>query len=574
MSRKIVLMAGLLSLPLFAGAQFVPLTSLQEDVSFGLFRNETDAALTVDETVYGPGFSQLDADYLFAGLSNIAVGTPEGALGTFPFAPDNPLWLGYYRAAGRPWSVFQGIFFSDGPDRTTEVAHGDENVETVGLTDHIWFDTVTTTLRRGTPTERLVTQTQFLARIAPINLGAFFAVDRLDEVNPARNYVSTEVHQYNTSVPGAVPVVETNYVVTRAETENDRRTEVVLGLPLFLPTEDPAHLFELELGWTRENLDTSLRVEHTVPQDPAHPDTSHVDEFVTDTYRTRSFTIAPAWTLIFPGLIGTNQNNRFAVGAGLDVTLHSATVVREELEQTYLFVPGPDATAIPGERHEVVERAVVTGMMDLGLSADVSHSIYYEPVDALTYGFTPTLTIRYDRGQTDPHNVRRVVTVERVDNTDDGAFDDPADEIVTRTETYADSTLTGDRQVVSEIAFGFALPASVRIQPEGWSVGFTLGSALSASMTRTSTTTYQGHLAGERLRVVDGTGQVISDAAAIYEVDYAPGRAISHAWSFQADHSLGLHVLLPADARLDVVVRLANLLEFGSLGVQATVPLN
>ena len=574
MSRKICLAAGLLSLPILAGAQSAPLSSLQEDVSFGLMRTAIDAALTVDETRFGPAFSQLESDYLFAGFGNIVLDRHQEAWGTIPFAPENPLRLGYYRAAARPWSAFQSIIVSDGPDRTVNVIHEGVNVETVDLTDHEWFDTVTTTLRHGAPAERVVSQTQFLTRVGPVNLGAYLAVDRMDDITPAANYRRTEIHQYNTAAPGQVPVVDTNYTVTTEETLNDRRSDVTLGFPLFLPTDELAQLFELQLSWMRENLDSFYRVEHTLPQDPTYPQTTHTDEQEIDTFRTNAFTIAPAYTLIFPGFIDTNRNNTFSVGAGLEVTLNSATLAHEGWDQEYHYAPGPDAEAIAGTRHEFEQRGIVSGSMDLGLTAMLLHSVYYEPVDALTFGFAPAATVRYDRGQTDPRNIRRVVTVRRVDNTGDGAFDDPADEIVRSTEDYVDTTLSGDREVEARIAFDLSLPASLRIQPEGWRFGLTVGSALSASITRIGTTVYQGYQSGERETFFDGTGAVTSDSAAIHDVAYAPDRTVTHQWAFQADHRIGLHFLLPADARIDVELRLANLLEFGPLRIQGTVPLN
>jgi hypothetical protein len=69
---KRLLGIALVALVATAGfAQTTGLESVQSDTSFGIFGNELDAALTVQEAGNRPGFSELTNRMIFGGLSNL-----------------------------------------------------------------------------------------------------------------------------------------------------------------------------------------------------------------------------------------------------------------------------------------------------------------------------------------------------------------------------------------------------------------------------------------------------------------------------------------------------------------------
>ena len=83
-------------------------TSALSQTTFGLFSNEMDAASTVDESINGPGFTDLNHDYLFTGISgNLNQYIVETAGNMTSFV------LGYYRAADMPWAVFADMDFTN-----------------------------------------------------------------------------------------------------------------------------------------------------------------------------------------------------------------------------------------------------------------------------------------------------------------------------------------------------------------------------------------------------------------------------------------------------------------------------
>lgn len=94
--------------------------SLLSDTTGRLFTNELDAALNAYEDSSGPGFTDLERNYLFGGFENPYKITATGT--------DNTFYAGYYRAGERPWSLYTRIMHSDvGSETIEDGTHEDGN---------------------------------------------------------------------------------------------------------------------------------------------------------------------------------------------------------------------------------------------------------------------------------------------------------------------------------------------------------------------------------------------------------------------------------------------------------------
>ncbi len=579
MRSRLLAVSMLLLLPAFVWGQFTPLSSLLRDVSYGLFQNEIDAALSVDETGYGPGFTGLENDFLFGGLGNLSSAQRREAFGATDYTAFDPLWIGYYRAGERPWSLFQSVFADDGEQGSTTVTRNGMNVETVTVgttnTDHIWYDNIVTLDERSILTTRVETQTQFLTTFAGMNIGAFVAVGLADDSAPADNFTRTTVHQFNTAGAGDVPSVQTNYTATRVESYFQREASVFVGVPVFLRTGDLSHLARLGVGWRRVREDFSVTVGNTVPQDPADPSTGHADREDNESYRTGTVTIAPAYTIVLPGILDDHERNEFSAGIELNVDLNFARLHADGWFQNYTFTPGPGATRTVAARNEGDAEYTFTSAIDFGAAVHARHSFYVEPHDSMVLGFAPAVRLTFASSDAYPNLISEAVSVERVDGDNDGAFTSAADTITTRTERWVDMDIDGnDRETTSSLSFQASLPTSFRVRPADWRFGISLGSALSANVTRSVTTTYVGYKSLDSETTVQGDGSGTTSTTTATTATYDPDRTVDYSWEFTANHNLALHVYLPANARLDVEIRATNILQFGSLRIQAIVPLN
>jgi len=147
-------------------------TSLTSQATFGLFLNELDAAASANETSKGPGFSELENNYFFGGISsNIEKITDGSTTSTFV--------TGYYSASARPWSVFAYVDMS-GADQAAAMVESQDVYNVAG-------EKVSTTSEVPSY-DQINTQLQFLMNFGDINTGLKMLMSFEDLTDPLANY--------------------------------------------------------------------------------------------------------------------------------------------------------------------------------------------------------------------------------------------------------------------------------------------------------------------------------------------------------------------------------------------------
>lgn len=604
--------------------------SVQAYTSFGLFMNALDGAANVDEQGMGPGFSELENKYVFGGLANI---NREEADQTFTAGSGAPLLLGYMSPGDFRWSAFSGTWFDPAANQAkSESILGGETTETVvdgtDSTDYVWYETETTIEY----TDRVISDEftkygQFITQLGPANVGFVLGVGADNAFNSNNVFTETTTYQYNDAGAGNIPTPKVDYTSTYTDadyaTGGGKTTSYGLEIPVYMETGDLAHSASLGFELERTDLSTSQTLAYTVPADntvnpldgggnvndtdlgafgftnavpaAAANQFTQVPEFGSTTIGT-VMPIDLDYTLYMP-MLGEHEDNRLMGGISANAVLRGATSSTTEIWQLYDFTVGGDATESTRSEYEQTDE------LGTGLGGQVElmggHSFYFEPADGITLGVEPGVSgsygwgVGYDSGNNDVSDgvtvaqwapadatIASATTVTRTDNDADGAFTSAVDTVTTVETRYQDAVIVGgavtDRIDLTQISADFVLPASVRIQPGDWSFAVVLGSRPSVSFTQT-TLSGSPDQSADTTSTVDGAGDPVGgttvDALSAQETySYT-----EWSWNAEAEHRIGLNMMLPAGVTVDVALNLstgvANILDFQDFVIQAIVPL-
>lgn len=576
-----VLVAVFLLPALMWGQQNTGLTSLQNDFSFGVFWNELDKAVNV-----GKDFSALSNDYLFGGLGNL---NNQDTIGTFTSALADPVWVGCYMAGAMPWSLFGGAHHSGGPaaDASATVYTG-PNTETVvsgtTSTDYYWYNQISTSEYTVPAYTQINDSVQFLFDLGGFNLGAFLNVSLQNATVPTVNFVTTDTYQHRTSLPNVVPTLATDY--TRTTTQTDLtdgsgnpgiQNGISLGIPIFLKGLNATA--NLRVGYTWIDMSTTSVVTYSVPAYSAAIPTFAPGTFTNterdDTLVTGSeIPINVDLEKAFAPLWGSHPDNEFKVGVGAGVSFASAKYSTVFIEQDYTYVVAGAST--PAQRSWDTYDSTYTGIRNLGVGVNASHSVYLDPAANVSVGFVPRLDLTY-RYQPIGIKTKSEVAVNRTDGDADGDFTSAADTIVTVTTTnynqVAGTLGPTDESVDQVIQFDVELPSALKFQVLPW-FGLTLGARpyLTGAFTITKTT---GATFQETVTIADGTGAVTGTAVTNRETGDVT-TAHEMAWTVGVDHNLGVSIGVPGGIMLyvDVSGALASgIWDFQGLVIQGVIPL-
>ncbi len=521
---------------------FLDIESIRSQASAGLFDNELGAAVSVVEDERGPRFTELEHDYLFAGLGNLneveATDTHTGAL-------FNPVLFGLYRTGESPWSLFSGVHVDGRGDRSTNVLTNDVQSETDGDVDWDWtrrHEVQETILR-----EQFRVPVQYITALDGMNLGL-----RLHLQSTGGQRVRTQDdYFYNDADAGEEP--DPQPAASGTTTERDgRNIGVGIEVPVFMGQGgfgqylNPGVFVSWDAtGSSRETEDW----EFFDDLDPAH-DPLNVTERDS---RSRDVDLDMwAWldyAMLMEPMFGENERNRFRIEAMLG-TRYTTQLHSSEVTQTRMTFDGDDVDE--GDTVTNVESWSYQGAFDLNLAGGASHSFYYDVGDDAEFAFRPGAGIGLSMEPLGPRT--RLTFRER-------EFEAPEEEVTEETEYAA-----RDRRF--SVSTDLELPVAFTAHPEDWIMGFTISGTPSVSHTWDIDRIYQQEEASF-VRTVDG--DVVTEE---YYQEPKGRWETNHIWTFAADYALALHVPVTERAMLDVELAGGtdgSLFDLNQLTIQAIV---
>lgn len=592
--RKLVCAALILSAgTYFADAQETGLTSLQSDFSYGVFPNALDSALTVVETPASTGFSKLTRPYIFGGISNLE---KTSTIGAAAFGVGSPLWLGLYENTPRPLSAFLGLY------QTAGQAGSDNKVVNTTATVAVTSGSTTTnynyatqkqeTVQYGTPYSALDDQAQLLTTLSGINLGLFLHANMSDVGVPANNYKQTVTNYYNAAAAGAKPQPAVSDTTVSTSTAKNVDNTITVGVPVFLSTGQISHYGSLQaiLGYT--NTSTDATSTGSVPKDPAAGAGSYTNTEVNGASQhahVTGFKLAyRAYLPPFgPGLFGgPNTGDWFFAGADATFNIHAQDYHFQDITQLYNY-SGPSTSPTRGTRTEVTPEATGTysGALDLSANATAGQTFYFDLGAVGKFGLAPALTVGYSAAQTSSaagntgNPLTKVVTVQHTDADGNGDFTSNGDTSTTITTEYANTTgvpgATANLITTRTVSASVALPVALKVQPQGWWIGFTIGAKPVVTFTDTSVNTATSY-AAKTTTVNKTVGTGVTSTTVTTLPDAGSVTTTTPGWTVALDHNLGVHVDVTDRVAFDVDVSAAvdsGIWDLRNLTVQGHVAL-
>jgi len=576
MKNSLLLFLFLTFLPFLVFSQNTGLQSAFNLSCSDVFGNELDAALTVDETGYKPGFSELLHRYIFAGITNLELVVADD---TFVATTTDPLWVGYYSPGSLSWSIFTGFYFDNATGNQASNTTNTNNAVPVGTTTHYWVaHSVDTNYTKNRITDRLNTECQFLIGLGGINTGLYLLMDLVDNSNQANNYTETETNYYNSAAPGVEPVQNQDYEITRTETDLDTMRIFGVAVPFFMRTGSLAHTANLRVDITSTDTSSSFTRSYS---DSPESNLGTVTEIIEDdtTSGASDIDIELDYTLTMAPFIKNHAENEFFVGITGGLVFENAEYSYISTDQDINFPGGGSAgTNQTGDDDSTI--ATIQRATDMSVGLDVGHSLYFDIAPQLFLGMTPTLGINFTRDN--PILVTRVVDINRTDGDDNGAFTSAADTITTTTIDYYNASAvnyitglpsagsTASTYITSWIEFPIALHGKLGNLPFFIAIGSTprIQNQITLSSSNTATYSYT-------VDTNDGTGADIAETT-VNEFTGNPSSSLASTFTISAVHNIGIYMIFGEAVRLDVYLNLSsgiNILDFQDLALQLIIKL-
>ncbi len=594
-------------------------------VTGGLFDNELGAALSVIEDTRGPGFSDLDANYIFGGLGNLSL---DRVSASAPFFSDfdNPLLFGLYRDGDMPWSYFTGLHiegtravetdrdYQDPPEQHTVDDNGDETI-------YEWIRDVTET--RIVIPEYFLTQHQFITRLNGMNAGLALAISRrnegMDDIdmenNPFElfNRVTIEeeiqdddvadvdtppspylnvTNSYELNTGGLIDLVNDPGVdrlgrlvidgfdaTTFDPVADDLDDDDVLGAPpvnavvndyqpnvfsgvIGVPLFlDDTHYFRPSFRYSRTDRGFSELYDFTLEAGDPDQATRQSGEHEL-TDVTNAFGLQLDYAMLRDPLLGDNERNQLRLDASLMAELDTRSRSFEGTETE--FTAGVDDFEEDGTDSLSITSSQQPAL-NFGVSAGASHSFYFTPIANFDFALAPSAQLSF--ASQVPGGARPTEIV-----TDRQELDGDGDNIE-RTETV-ETIEYAARGRTNTISGSVQLPIALSGQPEDWLFGFTISSVPGFVWTRTAEISYDQE---RSLSTVETTTTTADDdpeteVTETRHADRERSSEVTNSWSIGAVHQLGLNTSFGENVDFDIMLTGTNtILAFNRLVIQATV---
>lgn len=562
--RNTLYVLGVLLLSTTAFAQptevgdFLGFESFQRFYSAGLFDNALGAASSVIEDGSNIGFSDLNSNYLFAGLGNLNAAQATATLDEAAnFDLDTPLLFGMYRNAATPWSLFSGVHVEGNRVRNVAVAETVEQDTTVTDgdtdTDYEWISQRVTTDTITREDYRIANQ--FITQLAGMNTGLYLdlAVTGGDKTTTVTENYFDETNA--TTIPDPQRATTQTTVAT-----NGGVLFVGLGLPVFLEADGLGHYLNPQVVYRRDaTASTTGTTEwETFDLEAGTVGVNTVDDSTKDV--TTDLELVLDYAAIMPAMFGEHDRNRLRLDAMAGVALEARSAAVDDRTTIRTF---DGTTVTDGNTETITSTTDYQGAWDFGGMVGASHSFYHDVGAGVEFAFEPGVTVGLS---TTPTGGPRLVRFEEDDQTVDNNGDN-----VTRTQTTQEIEYAA-RNRTTILQNSLSLPVALRAHPEDWVFGFTISGTPSVVHTMTSTTTYSDQRASQTDTTVTTTGAdpSVTNTTVTEVTERERARNTVHTWGFEVEHRLGINVPLSEQASLDIGLG-GTLLDLNNFFIQAVV---
>jgi hypothetical protein len=557
------------SQPVMIGPTTTSFPSLESILTFGLYRNATDAAFDVNDSASPPTFRSLQQSYLFGGLTNPFYATTWASF-------SGPFFVGYHSAGKTPWSAL-GLASVDAT--TSTLSDGITPTYTnkvVGTTTYPWTSQTVDNQYNCLQDLDLNLTGGYLMALGPMNIGLGGTFVWQTNVGNAaintfvgNNRTSTTTVYYDTAGAGAAPDPAENYTLTSVYSAPDSLLTIAPAVPFYIKLGNIG--LAALLGVTVESSDQSTSVTnvYTAPQTGGAGTFFNVTNENSTTNQTGSFGISLDTIVTLPPLFGKHPDDRLELGLQATADLNTAQdSVDTLLVQDWDYTGVSGGTITPGAW---VTHTVTTdtrnGLMGGSAYLSAREYMYFQPVEAVQFGLSPMLELGAGYAPPAPYYTARSVDVVSVDGDGDGAFTNALDTITTTTTEYFNNNDGG----TLTIGGTFYLPVAVKLRPEKWPFGVTFGNLAIAGI-NLNVVSDTNNTSSVATTQVDGTGATVSSTTTESGTGYKTTRLTTN-WNFGYMYFMVLNVFLPAGITMDVILNGANLLEFESLAVQLIIPM-
>ncbi len=559
--------------------------------SFGVFTNPLDSAFNLFQVSAGSGFGSLGSSYAFGGADNLFGGAAVQGSTT---GGGTPFYGGYYSQGKSPWSVY-GYFNQTGVtggDSAGGTAVNTVNSYTIGTATYQYAAQQTDTTYQTRPFASVNNDfVQTLFNVGPMTTGIGVKLGLVDNALPANNGTTVVTHNYNTTPTGA-PTPTVDYTTTTVKTDARDATpapstyDIALGIPLLLKAGGLSHF--ATIGFEASGTDSSYStvITNTNPKNPAGVAGAFLNSNTTVIDKSTLYQIPAGYALYLPPIIASNKKNQLIVTADTFVNLASAQYSSVITTANFNY-PGGGAAWTPSTATDSEDTKTYAMAASFKVGAGAIHSLYFTPAPGIEYGIVPAVYLDYARLTNAPY-LTTDLSVVKTDANNNGVFTDNGDSTQTTTTTYTNAlsdvagTVTPITTTDQFEAF-ISVPMVLKIMPQGWIFGFTLGTTPQAYYQ------FQKAAAASATKTQTQTTAVVGGATTTTTTDFvvlAPSSNISNNWTFQAIHTLALNFVFDK-VTMDVSLNfktvatgatpasnsISSLFDFNNLTIQAAVPL-
>lgn len=529
--------------------------SLVSEQTSGLVRNPYDAAFQIDESLPGPDFSTLDANYLVGGIDNINQTANVGVSAT--------LNLGYFSLPNR-WSIFNSLAITSLAPQTLSETN---NIPETKLSAGDWIseaDTFTYQTLLASSWNQIIAAA---FRVQDLNLAVKLQLSINDDTDPLLNYTRVTNSYYDEQAANALvaPVQTLNQTINRTSKSLDAQTTFSVGLSGYLRPAEIGHYFGLGTSFYASDLSTASSVDYVAaPINGAAG--SYTDSTASSNNIFYQTIFSPFWQIDLLPVGSTDKDNRFWVR--LSPVFGFETIVREDGSSSAITNYGIDGiNPLAGAAASSATSYVLESSGIFNLMLQTGQYLFFNIDQGFRVGFHPQASVSFF-SELNGGILRTSSEVAKIDVDLNGDFTSAGDQTVTTNTTYTNYVInaSGPLQARSTDYFvaTLTLPVGATITPQGWPISFNVGTQGTFGLNTTVDTT----LSSTRAQSVSTAtvGGATTEATQNFGTEAAT--TVQYQWTVGFIHNFGVHIPIGPKSSLDISLNLNNLFTFDNLAFQ------
>ncbi|MCF7933295.1 MAG: hypothetical protein K9M84_08430 [Spirochaetia bacterium] len=315
--------------------------------------------------------------------------------------------------------------------------------------------------------------TELDGNVIGADLGIFIDNSNFDP--STNNFDRTTTYYYDASAtPGTTePVPEVDYTVHEQKSTKNNNRDVRLKVPYYIPGTDTETTYTGILNIASTDLSSTVRTSYSDTADSSFTETDILHDDTKQSFF--MFDIGGMMEKKLPSLFGGDDKDfTYQVLGTIGLSFTRYSEITETLVKDYTAgTPAVDSTY----DKDTIDRAT-TPSMKVQLLAGASPSFSYDLGNGITLKMRPSAQVGLLSSSPDlVAMMKEKVEVDTTDTNDDGEIVEGTDRIVTTTTTYTNTTILGtDKERNTSLDLALEGTCALNYQPEGWKVGFTLGS--------------------------------------------------------------------------------------------------